>query len=76
MTPSLSYRGTIAVLELGSDENRFSPDWREAVNPHLDAAQAEAQGLVTAGTGSAFRVLTTGTIRVGDEVTVAERPGS
>lgn len=54
MTPTLSYRGTIAVLELGGDENRFSPDWMAAVNTHLDTAQAEAQGLVTAGTGKFY----------------------
>lgn len=54
MTPTLSYRGTIAVLELGGDENRFSPDWMEAVNAHLDSAEAEAQGLVTAGSGKFY----------------------
>lgn len=54
MTPALTYRETIAVLELGDDENRFSPDWLDAVNSHLDTVQAEAQGLVTAGLGKFY----------------------
>ncbi|SPM39819.1 Enoyl-CoA hydratase/carnithine racemase [Mycobacterium numidiamassiliense] len=54
MTPTLNYRGTIAVLELGTDENRFSPEWLETIDTHLDAAETEAQALVTTGVGKFY----------------------
>ena len=54
MTPTLDYHGNVAVLQLGTDENRFSPDWLEAVNTHLDTVAAQAQGLVTTGLGKFY----------------------
>ena len=33
---SLSYEDKIAVLDLGDDENRFSPEFLDAVDAHLD----------------------------------------
>lgn len=49
MTTKLNYQDKIAVLNLGDDENRFSPDWLDAVNTHLDAVERDAQGLITTG---------------------------
>ena len=54
MTPTLNYRGTIAVLELGTDENRFSPEWLDIINTHLDTAQTQAQALATTGVGKFY----------------------
>lgn len=54
MTPTLNYRGTIAVLELGADENRFSPQWLDMINTHLDTVETQAQGLVTTGIGKFY----------------------
>lgn len=52
---SLSYHDKIAVLELGADENRFSPDFLDEVNAQLDTVLAEgAQGLVTTGGGKFY----------------------
>ncbi|MDV3123697.1 enoyl-CoA hydratase-related protein [Mycobacterium sp. 21AC1] len=48
MTTSLDYDGDIAILNLGGDENRFSPEFLDAVDSHLDAIHARgAHGLVT-----------------------------
>lgn len=48
MTPTLDYDGDIAILDLGDDENPFSPEFLDAVDAHLDAILAKgAQGLVT-----------------------------
>ncbi|WP_166907193.1 enoyl-CoA hydratase-related protein [Mycobacterium sp. DL440] len=48
MTPTLDYDGDIAILDLGDDENRFSPDFLDAVDELLDAVLAKgAHGLVT-----------------------------
>ncbi|MFD0360026.1 enoyl-CoA hydratase-related protein [Nocardia sp. GCM10030253] len=53
--PTLSHHDKIAVLDLGGDENRFSPAFLEAVNAHLDTALAEgAQGLVTTASGKFY----------------------
>ena len=47
---SLSYDDKIAVLDLGDDENRFSPEFLDRVDAHLDEVLAsDAQGLVTTG---------------------------
>ena len=47
---SLSYEDKIAVLDLGDDENRFSPEFLDAVDAHLDKlVDSGAQGLVTTG---------------------------
>ena len=39
MTANLRYQDKIAVLTLGDDENRFSPDWLDTVNTHLDTCR-------------------------------------
>lgn len=49
MAPTLSYREKIAVLALGDDENRFSPDWLDTVSAQLDEIEQQALGLVTTG---------------------------
>ena len=52
---SLSYQGKIAVLDLGADENRFSPAFLDAIDAHLDeVVGAGAQGLVTTGGGKFY----------------------
>ncbi|MFI9402573.1 enoyl-CoA hydratase-related protein [Nocardia sp. NPDC052316] len=53
--PTLSYHDKIAVLDLGGDENRFSPTFLEAVNAHLDTVLADgAQGLITTASGKFY----------------------
>ncbi|MFE7799449.1 enoyl-CoA hydratase-related protein [Nocardia sp. NPDC057440] len=53
--PTLEYHDKIAVLDLGGDENRFSPDFLDAVEAHLDTVLAEgAQGLVTTAGGKFY----------------------
>ncbi|MBF6351167.1 MULTISPECIES: enoyl-CoA hydratase-related protein [Nocardia] len=54
MTTNLDYEDKIAVLTLGDDENRFSPDWLETVDAHLDTVEREAQGLITIGSGKFY----------------------
>lgn len=52
---TLSYHEKIAVLDLGGDENRFAPDFLDAVNAHLDTALAEgADALVTTASGKFY----------------------
>lgn len=52
---TLSYHEKIAVLDLGDDENRFTPDFLDAVDAHLDTALAEeAHGLVTTASGKFY----------------------
>ena len=47
---SLSYDEKIAVLDLGDDENRFSPEFLDTVDAHLDELVGSgSQGLVTTG---------------------------
>ena len=41
MTVSLTHRDSIAVLDLGDDENRFSPPWLDAVDAALTRSSAE-----------------------------------
>jgi enoyl-CoA hydratase/carnithine racemase len=42
-------------LNLGDDENRFSPDWLDAVNGFLDRVESgEAKALVTTGDGKFY----------------------
>jgi enoyl-CoA hydratase/carnithine racemase len=38
--PSLDRDGEVFLLDLGDDENRFSPDWVRAVTAHLDEVVA------------------------------------
>ena len=54
MAPTLEYRDSIAVLTLGDDENRFSPDWLEAVNAHLDEVERNGRALITTGLGKFY----------------------
>ncbi|ORA10435.1 enoyl-CoA hydratase-related protein [Mycobacterium asiaticum] len=55
MTISVTYDEKIAVLDLGDDENRFSPDFLEAINARLDEIEAsDAHGLVTTATGKFY----------------------
>ncbi|OJZ69955.1 enoyl-CoA hydratase [Mycobacterium paraffinicum] len=55
MTPTFSWDDKIAILHLGDDENRFSPEFLDAINGQLDEIQqAGAQGLVTTGGGKFY----------------------
>ncbi|MEV0947056.1 enoyl-CoA hydratase-related protein [Rhodococcus sp. NPDC049939] len=55
MTATLTYRDKIAVLDLGNDENRFSPEWLDSVNGLLDDVQEHgSQALVTTSTGKFY----------------------
>ncbi|WP_102417227.1 enoyl-CoA hydratase-related protein [Mycobacterium sp. 4858] len=55
MTPTLSWDDTIAVLHLGEDENRFSPEFLGAINEQLDDIEkAGAHGLVTTAGGKFY----------------------
>jgi enoyl-CoA hydratase/carnithine racemase len=48
MTINLQYNDKIAILELGADENRFSPGFLDEIDAHLDEIVAGgAHGLVT-----------------------------
>ncbi|MFD6396639.1 enoyl-CoA hydratase-related protein [Nocardia sp. NPDC060249] len=53
--PTLRHHDSIAVLDLGDGENRFSPDFLDEMNTHLDAVVAEgASALVTTATGKIY----------------------
>ena len=54
--PTLDRDGDIFVLNLGDDENRFSPDWLTQMHAHLDtiAAADGPRALVTTATGKFF----------------------
>lgn len=54
MAPTLEYRDKIAVLTLGDDENRFSPDWLDALNARLDEVEKDAHALITTGLGKFY----------------------
>lgn len=55
MTISLRYEEKIAVLDLGDDENRFSPSFLDDINAHLDEIEANgAHGLVTTASGKFY----------------------
>lgn len=55
MTISLSYDEKIAVLDLGDDENRFSPSFLDDINTHLDDIEASgAHALVTTAAGKFY----------------------
>lgn len=54
-TPSVEYRGSIAVLHLGDNENRFTPDWLAAVDKALDdVASGQPAALLTVGGGKFY----------------------
>jgi len=47
---SLTYEGKIAILDLGDDENRFSPEFLDEIGARLDELVGTgARGLVTTG---------------------------
>ena len=47
---SLTYEEKIAILDLGDDENRFSPEFLDEIDAHLDELVGTgARGLVTTG---------------------------
>jgi len=54
--PTLSRDGDVFVLDLGSDENRFTPGWLTAVTQHLDEVEVSTgpRALVTTATGKFF----------------------
>ncbi|WP_205876126.1 enoyl-CoA hydratase-related protein [Mycobacterium camsae] len=55
MTVSLRYDEKIAVLDLGDDENRFSPEYLDDFNAHLDDIEASgAHALVTTAGGKFY----------------------
>ncbi|MEY7972000.1 enoyl-CoA hydratase/isomerase family protein [Saccharomonospora xinjiangensis] len=51
--PTLHHRDPVFVLELGADENRFSPDWLNSVHGMLDTVSGHGgpAALVTVGQG-------------------------
>ncbi|MEV0767195.1 enoyl-CoA hydratase-related protein [Nocardia salmonicida] len=53
--PTLRHHDSIAVLDLGDGENRFSPDFLIEAQTHLDTVVAEgAHALVTTATGKIY----------------------
>lgn len=54
--PYLERDGEVLLLDLGDDENRFTPDWIAAVNAALDEAEASdgPKALVTKARGKFF----------------------
>ena len=55
MPAHLEINDEIAVLNLGDDENRFSPEWLTTVNGFLDRIESgEAKALVTTGSGKFY----------------------
>jgi enoyl-CoA hydratase/carnithine racemase len=55
VTISLTYEDKIAIFDLGSDENRFSPGFLDEIDTHLEEIiSAGAQGLVTTGGGKFY----------------------
>jgi enoyl-CoA hydratase/carnithine racemase len=55
MPVALSFQDTIALLHLGDDENRFSPEFLDEFDAHLDdAISLGASGLVTVATGKFY----------------------
>lgn len=54
MTPTMTITDNVAVLTLGQDENRFTPERLEQINAHLDEAEKSTGGLVTVGTGKFY----------------------
>jgi enoyl-CoA hydratase/carnithine racemase len=55
VTIRLTYEEKIAIVDLGADENRFSPGFLDEMDAHLDEViGAGAQGLVTTGGGKFY----------------------
>jgi enoyl-CoA hydratase/carnithine racemase len=52
---TLTYQDKIAILDLGANENRFSPGFLEEIDSYLDeVVGAGANGLVTTGGGKFY----------------------
>ena len=52
---SLTYEEKLAILDLGDDENRFSPGFLDEINSYLnDIVGTGAQGLVTTAGGKFY----------------------
>ena len=55
MTVTTTRHDTVTVLNLGDDENRFSPDWLDCVDAALDEIEAgEPTALVTVANGKFY----------------------
>src|SRR5262245_1335103 len=55
MSIDLNYEEKIAILDLGDDENRFSPEFLDEINSYLDeVVGGGAHGLVTTGGGKFY----------------------
>lgn len=54
MPITVEYRDTIAVLNLGDDENRFSTAHLDTLETWLDDIAENAQALITTGTGKFY----------------------
>lgn len=54
MTITVTYQDSIAIMNLGDDENRFSPVFLDDINVVLDEVAAKAQALVTTGAGKFY----------------------
>jgi len=54
VTTQLTYRDKTAVLHLGDDENRFSPERLDGLEADLDEVEANAHALVTVGVGKFY----------------------
>jgi enoyl-CoA hydratase/carnithine racemase len=55
MAITVDYHDQIAVLNLGDDENRFSPEFLDQFNAHLDdAVRGDVHGLVTTAAGKFY----------------------
>ena len=55
MTITVDHHDQIAVLNLGDDENRFSPEFLDQFDAHLDDVVRDGvQGLVTTATGKFY----------------------
>jgi Delta3-Delta2-enoyl-CoA isomerase len=55
MAINVTYADGIAVMNLGDDENRFSLDFLDDINRHLDEiAASDADRLLTTGTGKFY----------------------
>ncbi|GAA4694557.1 enoyl-CoA hydratase-related protein [Nocardioides conyzicola] len=54
--PTLTHDGPLWTIDLGADENRFSPEWLSTVEGFLDdlAASTEPAALVTSATGKFY----------------------
>jgi Delta3-Delta2-enoyl-CoA isomerase len=54
--PALTRDGDVFLLDLGSDENRFTSDWLDAMTQHLDEVEAASgpRALVTTATGKIY----------------------